>query len=232
MADISNISATRNELLIRKERLNLTQAGYELLDKKRLALMQEILRLQDEVVHLATRLQDLSDNSRKSLARAEALIGTSGLSSAAMGKKHNLEMDLIDSQIMGVHVPRIKVLDAQREFYDRDICIIGTSPVVDEAAQTYEKNIEGIMALADGEIRLAKLMKEVLRTTRRLKALEHIIIPNLKEEYKFIENALEERERSEHFSLKLAKKLIDRKYAEKRKRDQKINRTALQGSSN
>ncbi len=218
MADISNISATRNELLIRKERLSLTRAGYDLLDKKRMALLQEILRLQDEVVDLATQLQDLSAQSRKSLARAEALVGPSGLGSAAMGKKHDLALDLVDSQIMGVHVPRIKVIEAQREFYDRDICIIGTSPVVDEAAESYEKNIEGILALADGEIRLAKLMKEILRTTRRLKALEHIIIPNLMEEYKFIENALEERERSEHFSLKLAKKLIDRKNAEKKKR--------------
>jgi V/A-type H+/Na+-transporting ATPase subunit D len=222
MADISNISATRNELLARKERLTLTKAGYDLLDKKRLALMQEILRLQDEVVELATQLQDLSAVSRKSLARAEALVGEYGLRSAAMGKKHNLELDLIDSQIMGVHVPRIKVIEAQREFYDRDICIIGTSPVVDEAAESYEKNIEGILSLADGEIRLAKLMKEILKTTRRLKALEHIIIPNLLEEYKFIGTALEERERSEHFSLKLAKKLIEQKYAQKKERRQQL----------
>jgi V/A-type H+-transporting ATPase subunit D len=193
-----------------------------LLDKKRLALMQEILRLQDEVVELATQLQDLSAVSRKSLARAEALVGEYGLRSAAMGKKHNLELDLIDSQIMGVHVPRIKVIEAQREFYDRDICIIGTSPVVDEAAESYEKNIEGILSLADGEIRLAKLMKEILKTTRRLKALEHIIIPNLLEEYKFIGTALEERERSEHFSLKLAKKLIEQKYAQKKERRQQL----------
>ena len=218
MADISNLSATRNELLLRKEQITLTKAGYDLLDKKRLALMQEILRLQDEVVELATQLENLSSNSRKSLARAEALIGESGLGSAAMGKKHDLELDLVDSQIMGVHVPKIKIIDAQREFYDRDISIIGTSLVVDEAAESYEKNIEGILGLADGEIRLAKLMKEILRTTRRLKALEHIIIPTLKEEFKFIETALEERERSEHFSLKLAKKLIERKYDRNKKR--------------
>ena len=92
MADISNLSATRNELLQRKEQINLTRAGYDLLDKKRLALLQEILRLQEEVVKLATRLEELTSDSRKSLARAEALIGESGLSSAAMGKKYDLEL--------------------------------------------------------------------------------------------------------------------------------------------
>lgn len=217
MADISNISTTRNELLLRKKQIQLTKAGYDLLDKKRLALMQEILRLQDEVVEAAINLQNLSASSRKSLAKTEALIGESGLSSAAMGKKHDMELDLVDSQIMGVHVPRIKLNETTREFYDRDICIIGTSLVVDEAAEAYEKNIKGILILADGEIRLAKLMKEILRTTRRLKALEHIIIPTLKEEYKYIDTALEERERSQRFSLKLAKKLIERKNSKDKK---------------
>ena len=99
MADISNLSATRSELLLRKEQINLTRAGYDLLDKKRLALMQEILRLQDEVVELATNLENLTANSRKSLARAEALIGEAGLSSAAMGKKYDLELDLVADRI-------------------------------------------------------------------------------------------------------------------------------------
>jgi V/A-type H+-transporting ATPase subunit D len=223
MTDISNISTTRNEMLIRKQQIELTRAGYDLLDKKRMALMQEILRLQEEVVRLATELESLTAKGRRSLAKAEALIGTSGVRSAAMGKKHEIQVELEDSVLMGVHVPHIKQSSAQREFYDRDICITGTSPVVDEAAEAYEQNVDGMITLADGEYRLSKLMKEILRTTRRLKALEHIIIPRLVAEFHYISMALEERERSEHFSLKLAKKLITRKYqlaAERRKQQQ------------
>ena len=216
MTDISNISTTRNELLIHKQQIKLTEAGYDLLDKKRVALLQEILRLQDEVVEIATTLQGLTAQSRRSYAKAEALVGETGVSSAAMGKKHDVELDLVDSQIMGVDIPRIKPHTALREFYERDICIVGTSPVIDEAAESYERNIEGIINLADGEVQLAKLMKEILRTTRRLKALEHIIIPRLRKEYAYIRMALEERERSQHFSLKLAKKLIEKKYARKK----------------
>lgn len=213
MTDISNISTTRNELLIRKQQISLTEAGYDLLDKKRMALLQEILRLQDEVVRLATELEQKTAQSKRSYAKAEALVGDSGVSSAAMGKKHDVELELIDSQIMGVHVPRIKPHTALREFYDRDINIVGTSPVIDEVAEAYERNIESIIALADGEVQLTKLMKEILKTTRRLKALEHIIIPRLKEELAYIRMALDERERSQHFTLRLAKKLIEKKYA-------------------
>ena len=211
MADISNISTTRNELLTRKQQLELTHAGYDLLDRKRMALMQEILRLQDEVVTLALGLQTMTAKSRRALAKAEALIGTSGVRSASMGKKHEIKIELEDAMLMGVHVPKIKNTTAVREFSDRDLCVTGTSPVVDEAAETFEQNVDGIIGLADGEFRLSKLMKEILRTTRRLKALEHIIIPRLQAEYNYISMALEERERSEHFSMKLAKKLITRK---------------------
>lgn len=220
MVEVSNISITRNELLIRKNQIELTRAGYNLLDKKRLALLQEILRLQDEVVKLATELENMSAVSRRSLAKAEALIGEAGVRSAAMGKKHEINIELEDRLVMGVHVPKLKVESARRDFYERDISVTGTSPVVDETAEAYEINVDGIISLADGEIQLARLLNEIIRTTRRLKALEHIIIPRLKAEHKYISNALDERERSEHYSLKLGKKLLERKYRSMRTRRQ------------
>jgi len=213
MPDIANISITRNELLQHKRQLELTRAGYNLLDKKRLALLQEILRLQDEVVRLATELETRSNHSRKSLAKAEALAGEAGVRAASMGKKREVKISIEDSLLMGVHVPKLHVESAEREFYDRDIGITGTSPIIDEAAEAFEKNLDAILNLADGEIQLTRLLKEILRTTRRLKALEHIVIPRLQSEFTYISNALDERERSEHFSLKLAKKLLVRKYS-------------------
>ena len=108
MAEITNTSITRNEMLLRKQQIELTRAGYDLLDRKRLALLQEILRLQDEVVRRANELEKVTANSRRSLAKAELLIGEAGVRSAAMGKKHEIALDLDDSLLMGVHVPRIK----------------------------------------------------------------------------------------------------------------------------
>ncbi len=120
MADISNVSTTRNELLSRKQQIELTRAGYDLLDRKRLALMQEILRLQDEVVALAGELQNLTAHSRHALAKAEALVGVAGVRSASNGKKHEIQVELEDSMLMGLRVPRIRRDSARREFYDRD----------------------------------------------------------------------------------------------------------------
>jgi V/A-type H+-transporting ATPase subunit D len=130
-------------------------------------LLQEILRLQDEVVQLATELETRSNHSRKSLAKAEALAGEAGVRAASMGKKREVKIGIEDSLLMGVHVPKLHVESAEREFYDRDIGITGTSPIIDEAAEAFEKNLDAILNLADGEIQLTRLLKEILRTTRR-----------------------------------------------------------------
>jgi len=217
MSEISNLSITRNELLQHKRQIELTRAGFNLLDKKRIALLQEILRVQDKVVQNATELEARSSQSRRALAKAEALVGEEGVRAAAMGKKREIKIDLEDSLLMGVHVPRLHVESAEREFYDRDIGITGTSPVIDEAAEAFERNLDALLNLADGEIQLGRLLNELNRTTRRLRALEHIIIPKLQSELRYISNALDERERSEHYSLKLAKKLLEKKYSAKRK---------------
>ncbi len=221
MSEIANLSITRNELLQHKRQIELTRAGFNLLDKKRIALLQEILRVQDEVVQNAMELEERSSQSRRALAKAEALVGEAGVRAAAMGRKREIKIDLEDSLLMGVHIPRLHVESAEREFYDRDIGITGTSPVIDEAAEAFEKNLDALLRLADGEIQLGRLLNELNRTTRRLRALEHIVIPKLQTEMRYISHALDERERSEHYSLKLAKKLLDKKYSAKRSKGSK-----------
>ena len=159
MANITNISITRNELLEHKRRLELTRNGYNLLDKKRIALLQAIQKLQEDVVDLAKELQKFNHLSRRALARAEVLVGEAGVRAAAMGKKRDIDIKLGDTLIMGVHVPKIQMDSALRRVYDRDIGIAGTSPAVDEVAEVFEQNLDAILKLASSEMQLAKLVK-------------------------------------------------------------------------
>lgn len=213
MPDLSNLSITRNELQQKKQQLELTHAGYDLLDRKRMALMKEILKLQEEVVELATELERDTTIARKALAKAESMVGESGVSSASMGNKRNIRIDVSDEVIMGVHVSRLQSNRAARKFSERGISPVGTSLVIDETASSFEHNVDTMIRLADCEGRLAQLSKEIFKTTRRLKALEHIIMPQLQYEYTYINHALEERERSGHYALKLAKDLLKKKYS-------------------
>ena len=107
MIDVSNITITRSQLLDTKQQLGLTQQGYELLDKKRIALMQKIMELQDLVVEEAKDLQQLTNKAQMNLARAEAFVGEGRVKAASLGNKDEDPIEVEHNVVMGVQVPRI-----------------------------------------------------------------------------------------------------------------------------
>jgi V/A-type H+-transporting ATPase subunit D len=112
---------------------------------------------------------------------------------------------------MGVRVPHIEQRGVHRSSLERGYSIVGTSTSIDETASAFEREVEAIIQLADTELRLVRLGDEIQRTSRRLNALDHFLIPRLKAELNFIEMVLDERERSDHFRLKLVKRSLERK---------------------
>jgi V/A-type H+-transporting ATPase subunit D len=58
---------------------------------------------------------------------------------------------------------------------------------------------------------MRRLGAEIQRNRRRVNALEQILIPELKNQAKYIKNAIEEREREDLFRLKKVKTIIERK---------------------
>jgi V/A-type H+-transporting ATPase subunit D len=87
----------------------------------------------------------------------------------------------------------------------------GSRPAGTKAASAFEFEIDAIIQLAETELRLTRLAIEIQSTSRRLNALEHFLIPRLESEIEFIQVALDERERSDHFRLKLVKRNLSRK---------------------
>lgn len=208
MIDVSNITITRSQLLSTKQQLELTQQGYELLDKKRIALMQKIIELEEQAVQAASELQVLTNHAQMTLVRAEAFVGEGRVKAASLGNKNEYPIEINETNVMGVCVPRISSGDSSTK---QSINFNSTSTMIEEAGDAFKKNVDGIIKLADDEIQLTILLREIAHNTRRLKALEMIVIPRLKGEYNYIRNELDERERSDHFRLKMAKDIIERR---------------------
>ena len=112
---------------------------------------------------------------------------------------------------MGVKVPHIEQKNVSRPMLERGYSIVGTSISIDEAASAFEVEVEAIIQLAESELRLMRLASEIKRTSRRLNALDHLLIPRLEAERDYIQMTLAERERSDHFRLKLVKRGLERK---------------------
>ena len=205
------VSATRMELLSRKMQIALATQGRELLEQKRTALMKEFLRIADTVMERSEELQQTAANARQALARAEAIAGTEAVHSAALVSSTELPLQVASASIMGVKVPHIEQKRVSRPILGRGYSVVGTSVTIDEAAAAFEMEIDLIFKLAESELRLTRLASEIQRTSRRLNALDHLLIPRLESEQDFIQLALDERERSDHFRLKLVKRILERK---------------------
>lgn len=205
------VACTRMELLARKEQIALAKQGRDLLEQKRTALLKEFLHMADTVVERSDVLQSAASEARLSLARAEATAGTEAVLSAALASRDELPLEVTTTSVMGIRVPHIEQKRVSRSILGRGYSITGTSLTVDEAAAAFEAEVDAIIQLAETELRLTRLAAEIQRTSRRLNALENLLIPRLEAERDFIQMALDERERSDHFRLKLVKRTLERK---------------------
>jgi V/A-type H+-transporting ATPase subunit D len=83
----------------------------------------------------------------------------------------------------------------------------GTSPTSwgpagAEAARRHEAALEVLLRIASRELHLARLGEEIQATSRRINALEQLLLPALGAEAARIEGALDERDREDAVRLK------------------------------
>jgi V/A-type H+-transporting ATPase subunit D len=210
---MSNVSVTRMELLARKAQIVLASQGRDLLEQKRAALMKEFMRTADIALEHSDALQVAAADANRSLAQSEVMAGAESVRSAALASRRTLELEVTTRNVMGIRIPHIEQKPVSRSLLERGYSIVGTSISIDETALAFEKEVEAIIQLAETELRLTRLGEEIQRTSRRLNALDHFLIPRLKAECDFIQMALDERERADHFRLKLVKRSLEKKRA-------------------
>lgn len=206
-----NITSTRMALLACKDQIKLAQQGLELLEQKRAALMEELLRVADVVMQESETLQQLANTAVRALTRAYAVAGEEAVNAAALASRGELPLRISSVNVMGVRVAQIEQTRIDRLAHDRGYSIVGASTTLDEAAAAFEAEVEMIIRLAESELRLRRLVGEIQRTSRRVNALKNILIPQLESETRYIQMTLDERERSDHFRLKLTKRVLEQR---------------------
>lgn len=207
---MKQVQVTRMALLAHKEQIELAEQGLDLLEQKRAALLQELMDTADHVLAQRDALEETAAAARRALARAEATAGPEAVRSAAIAARGELPLEVRTTNVMGVSVPTIEQKRVGRSVLGRGYAPIGNSVTIDEAAAAFEAVIDDLIALAESELRLQRLAEEIQRTTRRANALEIVVLPRLRAERNLIEMALDERERADHFRLKLVKRVRKR----------------------
>jgi len=202
---VREIQPTRSELLEVTKKIRLTRNGHKILKLKRDGLILEFFNILDQAKDLRQEIARQYVQAKEKIAIASAVDGVIAVKSAAYALTVHPEIQLTSRNLMGVVVPVIKSSRIVAPLDERGYGVIGTSPRIDEAADSYEKLVETVVKAAELETTMKKLLEEIERTKRRVNALEFKVLPEFEEVERFIRFRLEEMERDNIFRLKRIK---------------------------
>ncbi|DAC38686.1 MAG: V-type ATP synthase subunit D [Euryarchaeota archaeon] len=197
-----DITPTRSELINLKRRIKQTKNGYKLLKMKRDGLFHEFRTLLSDMIKAKRELTESYVLAKSRIDLANAVEGGLKVRSAAIANSASPEVEVERRNIMGVVVPSVSGTNLKQAFGERSIGFTGSSPYIDEAADSFGNLIERMVKAAEMEATLKRLLAEIEATKRRVNALEFKVIPELEEARVFIQLRLEEMEREETFRLK------------------------------
>ncbi len=194
---------TKANLIKAKARLSFSEKGYNLLDKKRTILIQELMTLVIKAEDIEVEISQIFAEAYEALQQASISMGLSHLEEFALSVKEEVPFDIRAKSVMGIDIPEVNY---QKEcekvlpygFYENN-------PALDITINRFNDVKFLSYQLAEVETTAYKLSREIKKTQKSANALEKIQIPRLKEEIKTIQETLEEKEREEFFRLKKIK---------------------------
>lgn len=218
---LERVSATRSELLARRARIGLAVQGRDLLKEKRTALMREFNRLSADAVAAMKDLEERARGARASLGEAVALEGPEAVGSAALASRGEIGVSLSTKSVAGVEIVELVHDPVGRARTNRGYSLSATTPRIDGVAEGFETVVEGLLDFVAVELSLRRLAEEITRTTRRVNALEHVVVPRLEGERDFISMVLNERELENRVRLMRAKSRADERARQARETEQR-----------
>jgi V/A-type H+-transporting ATPase subunit D len=189
-------------LLETRARRAVAARGARLLRAKREVLAGELFRLVKDVLDARERLDGALRDAVRSLAVARALDGEAALASLAAAARREIPVDVAVRRVWGVATASVTAPALVRAGDLRGASPASWSPGGADAARRHEEALELLLGLATRELHLARLGEEVGETSRRIDAIEQLVLPALGKEAARIAQALDEREREDAVRLK------------------------------
>lgn len=201
---------TRTNLLLLKRHVEVARRGLELLRSKREALIHEFFAVMARVAENRGEMETILGEALVTLNLALGMEGRASLRSAGYAAKRTLPIELIERNVWGVRFPEVQYAPVLRASDARGYAMSGVSTHIDETARYFEQVLELILRNISIELRVKKLGSEIKTVTRRINALNEVMIPALDREVREIRQTLEECEREELFRMKRFKQDVKR----------------------
>ncbi len=202
------IAPTRSNLLQRRDQLTLANRGADLLKRKRDALIGEFFSLIKASLAARRELNRVSQEAYFNLFLAKAWDSPEAVESLSLAHQAELDIAVKVENLFGVKVPQV-----QPPSFDKTLPFspVGVGARTLDAASTFRALLAVLIEVAATETRLRKVGSEIKKTSRRINALEQIVIPGIAVQIKEIRGVLDQRALEEITVLKRIKaKLVAR----------------------
>jgi len=183
------VLATRVAFLELKDERRLIQEGYELLDEKRVLLATEIMR---QLRQLGALREELAHLEPAALEALEGAVAMHGFDRLTVEPKADL-----GAALLGVHErPFLGLRLVEAALEERAAPAPGpldrpSTPEARGCALAFRRLLDRHVELAACSVSLRRLIREYVRTERRARALENVVLPEIDESLHFIEEQLD-----------------------------------------
>ena len=203
-----NIAPTKSNLLSLKERLNIAEEGYNLLEQKREILVMSIMQMLDKVRALEKEINAKIAVAYPSLRRMFVVVGQKQVERIASTISYNFISKPKETVVAGMRFNTISVDMPKRRL---PYSSINSFAYCDQVIVDFFELLRLLSEMASIRTIVWRLAKEVKKNQRRVNSLEKRIIPISKKQKDYIEGVLEERERENIFVLKALKNNMKKK---------------------
>lgn len=205
----ARVNPTRMELTRLKKKLATATRGHKLLKDKRDELMRQFLDLIRENKVLREKVEAGIMAANKNFVLARSSMQDEVLNVALMAPRQEVYLESGKRNVMSVEIPEFEY--HTKTANENDIYPYGfafTSSDLDDAVKSLQDILPDMLRLAEIEKSCQLMAAEIEKTRRRVNALEHVMIPEMKENIKYIIMKLDENERSTQIRLMKVKDMM------------------------
>lgn len=206
---ILNVNPTRMELSNLKRKLATARKGHKLLKDKRDELMRQFLDKVRENKALREEVETALVSANQNFMLARAGMPDEMLNTALLAPKQELTISAGTQNVMSVEIPdfdfKTRTPD-QNDMYSYGFAF--TTGDLDDAILSLSEVFPKMLKLAEVEKSCQLMAAEIEKTRRRVNALEHVMIPELQTNIKYITMKLDENERSTQIRLMKVKDMM------------------------
>lgn len=197
-----SLTATRIAYLELGDERRMVREGHALLDERRMLLAAEILGGLRRYRVLRRGWLETLAAARSALAAAVRRHGLDGVV-AHPGRDAALDtVSLAERRLLGLHLveSRLAPIEAALDFQPAE-----TSPEVTDCAARFAELATQATEMAGLSASLRIMARDYLRTERRARALENIILPEIEADIRYVEGQLESIDQEESIRVREAR---------------------------